>query len=128
MLIKYIKSLLWRVAKRLSYIEDARCLKVKTATDVTARLVVRAIEEVGTQIEAATVSSGLVINERKSKNVSKNVTDLEKHLIRDGQVCEGVQNDVNNQQEAITLSFINLFKLALHVSGNKFAHPQEQFF
>ena len=28
-LIKYIKSVLWRVAKRLSYIEDARCLKVK---------------------------------------------------------------------------------------------------
>ena len=28
MLIKYVKSILWRVAKRLSYIEDARCLKV----------------------------------------------------------------------------------------------------
>jgi len=29
-LIKYIKIVLWRVAKRLSYIEDAvRCLKVK---------------------------------------------------------------------------------------------------
>ena len=29
LLIKYIKKVLWRVAKRLSYIEDARCLKVK---------------------------------------------------------------------------------------------------
>jgi len=29
LLIKYIKSVLRRVAKRLSYIEDARCLKVK---------------------------------------------------------------------------------------------------
>ena len=29
LLIKYIKSVLCRVAKRLSYIEDARCLKVK---------------------------------------------------------------------------------------------------
>jgi len=29
LLIKYTKSVLWRVAKRLSYIEDARCLKVK---------------------------------------------------------------------------------------------------
>jgi hypothetical protein len=29
LLIKYIKSVLWRVAKRLSYIEEARCLKVK---------------------------------------------------------------------------------------------------
>jgi hypothetical protein len=27
-LIKYIKSVLWRAAKRLSYIEEARCLKV----------------------------------------------------------------------------------------------------
>jgi hypothetical protein len=29
LLIKYIKSVLWRVEKRLSYIEDVRCLKVK---------------------------------------------------------------------------------------------------
>jgi len=29
LLIKYIKSVLWRVVKRLSYIQDARCLKVK---------------------------------------------------------------------------------------------------
>ena len=28
LLIKYIKSVLWSVAKSLSYIEDARCLKV----------------------------------------------------------------------------------------------------
>jgi len=28
MLIKYIKSVLWRVAKCPSYIEEARCLKV----------------------------------------------------------------------------------------------------
>ena len=31
LLIKYIKSVLWRVVKRLSYIEDARCLKVNSA-------------------------------------------------------------------------------------------------
>jgi len=31
-LIKYIKSVLWRVAKRLSYVEDAWCLKVNTTT------------------------------------------------------------------------------------------------
>ena len=29
LLNKYIKSVLWRVVKRLSYIVDARCLKVK---------------------------------------------------------------------------------------------------
>ena len=28
LLIKYIESVLWRVAKCLSYIEEARCLKV----------------------------------------------------------------------------------------------------
>jgi hypothetical protein len=36
-------------------------------------------------------------------------------------------NDVNNQQDATTFSFINLFKSALNVSGDKFAHPQEHF-
>ena len=36
-------------------------------------------------------------------------------------------NGVRNQQDATTLSFINLFKSALHVSGDKFAHPQERF-
>ena len=34
-MIKYIKSFLWGVAKRLSYIEEARCLKVKLNTYVT---------------------------------------------------------------------------------------------
>ena len=32
LLIKYIKSVLWRVAKRLSYIEYARCLKFNRVT------------------------------------------------------------------------------------------------
>ena len=36
-------------------------------------------------------------------------------------------NDVNNQQDATTFSFINLFKSAQHISGDKFAHPQEHF-
>ena len=31
LLIKYIKSVLWRAAKPLSYIEDARCLKDKVS-------------------------------------------------------------------------------------------------
>jgi len=35
LLIKYIKSVLWRVAKRLSYIKDARCLKVKSKFTIT---------------------------------------------------------------------------------------------
>jgi len=36
-------------------------------------------------------------------------------------------NDVNNQQDATTFSFINLFNSALHVSGDKFALPQDHF-
>ena len=36
-------------------------------------------------------------------------------------------NVVNNQQDATTFSFINLFNSALHVSGDKFTHPQEHF-
>ena len=35
LLIKYIKSVLCRAAKRLSYIEDARCLKVKVVNAVS---------------------------------------------------------------------------------------------
>jgi len=40
LLIKYIKSVLWRVAKRLSYIEDARCLQVKpwATSAITSKL------------------------------------------------------------------------------------------
>ena len=34
MLIKYIKSVVWRLAKCLSYIEEARCLKVNTASSI----------------------------------------------------------------------------------------------
>ena len=38
LLIKYIKSVLWRVAKRLSYIEDARCLKLKSMVRRSGRV------------------------------------------------------------------------------------------
>ena len=40
-MIKYIKSVLWRVAKRLSYIEDARCLKVNSHTSCTCNSSIR---------------------------------------------------------------------------------------
>ena len=36
-------------------------------------------------------------------------------------------NDLSNQQDASTFSCINLFKSALRVSGDKFAHPQQHF-
>ena len=34
LLIKYIKSVLWRVVKCLSYIEEVRCLKVKQSISI----------------------------------------------------------------------------------------------
>jgi len=34
LLIKYIKSILWRVAKCLLYIEEARCLKVNNVCNL----------------------------------------------------------------------------------------------
>ena len=36
-------------------------------------------------------------------------------------------NDVSNQQDATIFTFINIFNSTLHVSGDKFAHPQEHF-
>ena len=39
LLIKFIKSVLWRVAKRLSYIQDVRCLKVECARNLRNDLV-----------------------------------------------------------------------------------------
>ena len=53
---------------------------------------------------------------------------ITKEFITD--VCVTVHqqyNDVNNQQDATIFSFINLLKSALHVSGDKFTHPQEHF-
>jgi hypothetical protein len=48
-LIKYIKSVLWRVAKRLSYIEDARCLKANEMfvhyTDCMHLFIIKTISE-----------------------------------------------------------------------------------
>ena len=37
LLIKYTKNLLWRAAKRLSYIEDAWCLKVKHGINIQSQ-------------------------------------------------------------------------------------------
>jgi len=37
LLIKYIKSVLWRVVKCLSYIEEARCLKVNSLVNLIER-------------------------------------------------------------------------------------------
>ena len=38
-----------------------------------------------------------------------------------------MMDDVNNQPDTTIFSFINIFNSALHVSGDKFAQPQERF-
>ena len=50
--------------------------------------------KVVTHIKEAAVSTGLVINESKTKcmKLNRNVTDLEQDLIINGQIFEGVQN------------------------------------
>ena len=55
---------------------------------------VRTIEVVATQIKEAAVSTGLVINESKTKyvKVNGNMTHLEQYLVIDGQIFEWVQN------------------------------------
>ena len=45
LLIKYIKSVLWRLAKCLSYIEEARCLKVKIVGYIFSVFVRKLIQE-----------------------------------------------------------------------------------
>lgn len=54
---------------------------------------VRAIEEDVTRIKETAVSTGLVINESKTKyiKISRNLTHLEQDLIIDLQVYKGVQ-------------------------------------
>ena len=59
-----------------------------------------------------------------------NCCDAEMKFLFELDVCVTVHhqhNDVSNQQDATTFPSINLFKSTQHVSGDKFAHPQEQF-
>jgi hypothetical protein len=53
---------------------------------------VRAIEEMVTQIEEVAVSTGLIINENRTKycKIKRNITNLEQYLFMDGQIFEVV--------------------------------------
>ena len=55
---------------------------------------VRAIEVVVTQMKEAAISTGLVINESKTKylKINRNIKHLEQDLIMDGQIFEWVLN------------------------------------
>jgi len=43
--IKYIKSVLWRVAKHLSYTEDARCLKGKPLVNIKSHTEIKSLSK-----------------------------------------------------------------------------------
>jgi len=51
LLIKYIKSVLWRVAKCVSYIEEARCLKVKSKWQLAPLLTKQVLYSGSSQIQ-----------------------------------------------------------------------------
>ena len=75
------------------------------------------------------LETGKEDNNFEEDNV-KSVTDLKKYSSGKFDVCLTVHhqyNDVSNQQDATTFSFINLFKSTLRVSGDKFFHSQEHF-
>jgi hypothetical protein len=84
-LIKYIKSVLWRVAKHLSYIQDARCLKVK-GVDVAAysrSLDVSCTDTIGiSTLEEVSLVCTCMVLDRKGPVLSK-TTD------RDAEVTAG---------------------------------------
>ena len=63
LLIKYIKSFLWRVAKRLSYIEDARCLKVKDRQYIHGKN--KTVHAVFTPTQITQVSQYLALGKRR---------------------------------------------------------------
>ena len=52
LLIKYIKNVLWRVAKCLSYIEEARCLKVNHSEHCSLKLFMKFVSIVEMQEQA----------------------------------------------------------------------------
>jgi len=52
-MIQYIKSVLWIVVKRLSYIEDARCLKVNPREEELKIYLYLRMSEKNTHIDEA---------------------------------------------------------------------------
>ena len=61
LLIKYIKSVLWRVAKCLSYTEEARCLKVKRSLYIPCSDSVKRRNKLAPQIDAWLAELHLVL-------------------------------------------------------------------
>jgi len=64
LLIKYVKSVLWRATKRLSYIEDARCLKVKYTNIHVHRIGTLFSNEVVAEVTESNNSNLLLILKR----------------------------------------------------------------
>jgi len=71
LLIKYVKIVLWRVAKRLSYIEDARCLKVKDVNDSLCRSVTHNNASLSRRLRNRFFSAGEIIQHCKKREFSQ---------------------------------------------------------
>ena len=73
LLIKYIKSVLWRVAKRLSYIQDARCLKVNQGVEIDDQKCRRLTVNVIVVVTATVALTGNLVRNagRWQKNLEK---------------------------------------------------------
>ena len=75
-----------------------------------------------TTLHEQTQSPGILEPEDGGNTILRNVV---KYLPVDTNLQQ--RNDVGNQQDVTTFSLMNLFKSALHVTGDKFAHHQEHF-
>ena len=69
LLIKYIKTVLCRVAKRLSHVEDARCLKVKPLVFVARHPQVIRSVDIATDLYRVPIGSNLMMTNRESADV-----------------------------------------------------------
>ena len=85
MFIKYIKSVLWSVPKRLSYIEDACCLKVNSCVSNICRL--------GITFFQANVHSDVITGSIKVVTAYRiaYVIQFAKHVMNDMEVIKAQQ-------------------------------------
>ena len=86
-MIKYIKSVLWRVAKCLSYIEEAPCLKVKIEIrrmwNVKAKVIPVITGATGTVSQSVTQNLSNVPGKDEIKALQKQATLGTEHKLRE---------------------------------------------
>ena len=106
LLIKYIKSVLWRAAKRLPYTEDARCLKCSNwadrATPVVSILRLSVVLCCGTY-------SGIWMGETTLLRPTLSIINIDILLIE-------IQNIMHSWMEPASCSFELLFPMLIDLS------------